>query len=145
MPLEFSTSPDAGNRSAGLFNGARDEIAADYRLARALPEREAVPVPALRRAARAVALALLAAGMISAAGVIYVRHQHRLAFLALHAAEAERDRLNIEWGQLLLERATHTGQPIVEDQARRRLGMAAPAPDDTNILQLPAESHGRPR
>lgn len=144
MP-EIAPSLDAGGRGfgAGLFDGARDEIATDYRLEREARERETESIPALRRAARVVVTLLLLAAMISAAGVIYVRHQHRLAFLSLHAAEAERDRLNIEWGQLLLERATHSGQPIVEEQARRKLGMTVPAAADTIIVQIPTEAHGR--
>jgi cell division protein FtsL len=145
MP-EFSSSFDAGSRGfgAGLLDGARDEVAADYRLAREAQERDTVSAFFfLRRATRVMITLLLAAVIASAAGVIYLRHQHRLAYLSLHAAEAERDRLNIEWGQLLLERATYSGQPIVEEQARRRLTMAAPAPADTIILRIPAEAHGR--
>lgn len=149
MP-ELSPTLNAGPRGfgAGLLDSARDEVAADYRLTRAAEDAhagDAVAIPLVRRAARVVVTLLLLAAMLSAAGLIYLRHQHRLNFLALHAAEAERDRLNIEWGQLLLERATHSGQPLVEEQARRRLGMAAPAPADTILLHVPGEAHGRGR
>lgn len=146
MP-EIAPSLDTGNRGfgAGLLDVARDEVAADYRLARERDEREPGAVPALTRTLRVTVILLLLAAMVSAAGVIYLRHQHRLAYLSLHAAEAERDRLNVEWGQLLLERATHTGQPIVEEQARRRLGMTVPAPAEAIILRIPPEAHGRGR
>jgi cell division protein FtsL len=144
---EVASSFDSGRRGfgAGLLDAARDEVAADYRPAAASRVEDSAAVPALRRAARVVLALLLLAAMVSAAGVIHLRHQHRLSYLALHAAEAERDRLNIEWSQLLLERATHSGQPIVEEQARRRLGMSVPAPDSTFIIQLPAPQHGRER
>lgn len=147
MPeLSPTLNADPRGFGAGLLDSARDEVAADYRLTRAAEDAhagDAVSIPLVRRAARVSVTLLLLAAMLSAAGVIYLRHQHRLNFLALHAVEAERDRLNIEWGQLLLERGTHSGQPLVEEQARRRLGMAAPA--DTILLHVPEEAHGRGR
>ena len=74
--------------------------------------------------------------LISAAAVVAVRHQNRLAFVELQNQERRNDELQAEWGRLMLERATWTRQYNVADDARRRLEMAPPAPDRIVTLKL---------
>ena len=71
----------------------------------------------------------------SAAAVVFMRHQHRLAYVALQEAQEQRDELNIEWGQLLLEQSTWSMHHRVEIEANKRLGMRVPAPDQIIVLR----------
>ena len=70
----------------------------------------------------------------SAISVVYMRHQHRLTYVALRHAQLTRDNLNIEWGQLLLEQSTWAMHRRVESEANRKLGMITPNPDQIVVL-----------
>ncbi len=84
---------------------------------------------------RSLGLGLMALVMVSAIAIVYVRHQHRLTFIALQEAQAERDRLNMEWRQLLVEESTWSGHHLVEKSARRKLQMMVPVAVDTIDLE----------
>ncbi len=84
---------------------------------------------------RSLILPLLVLVTMSAILVVYVRHQHRLSYVALQQAQKSRDDLNIEWGQLLLEQSTWAGHHHVETEARTRLGLTVPAPDRIIVLK----------
>ncbi|MFW5451166.1 MAG: cell division protein FtsL [Methylophagaceae bacterium] len=62
----------------------------------------------------------------TAIAVIYTKHSGRVEFVALQKLEQQRDRLNEEWGRLLLEQSTWAGQGRVERQAYVRLNMIVP-------------------
>jgi cell division protein FtsL len=64
----------------------------------------------------------------SAAGAVYSKHRARELFVELERLNRERDRLEIEWGQLQLEQSTVAAHVRVEKLARDRLGMKVPAP-----------------
>lgn len=81
---------------------------------------------------------LFTALLTSAMGLVYVRYESRLAFAELHRLDRERDELNVEYGKLLLERATWSLNDLVERQARERLSMHRPAPDSVATLVIPA-------
>ena len=83
---------------------------------------------------RSLILPLLVLVTVSAILVVYVRHQHRLSYVALQQAQKSRDDLNIEWGQLLLEQSTWAIHNRVETEANRKLGMAAPEPDRIVVI-----------
>ena len=85
-------------------------------------------------AMRSLVLALIVLVTGSAVTVVYLRHQHRLAFVALQEAKKQRDELNIEWGQLLLEQSTWSIHHRVESDAEARLGMVMPSPDQIHVL-----------
>jgi cell division protein FtsL len=53
----------------------------------------------------------------------------------LQGLQAERDAMNVEWGQLQLEQSTHTTHGKVENAARQRLGMQIPGPQQVMILR----------
>lgn len=79
--------------------------------------------------------------LVTALAVVHIRHQNRLTFLDLQALQAERDRLNVEWGQLLLERGTWGNHQVVEQKARSELHMTVPSENQTVsvALQEPTE------
>jgi len=75
-------------------------------------------------------LALLA----SAIAVVRARHEARTLFVQLEQVSAERDRLNIEWGQLQLEQSAWSNHGFVERVASDRLRMTLPRPDEVRIV-----------
>jgi len=80
--------------------------------------------------------------MISAAAVITVRHESRLTFVALQKEETLRDGLQIEWGRLMLEKATWAGQHNIADTAKKNLTMTVPGADKIITLGLQSASTG---
>ncbi len=78
---------------------------------------------------------LLLATIATGIGAAYAKHQSRKLFIDLQTLEAERDEMNVEWGQLQLEQSTHTTHGKVESAARKRLGMRIPDPQQVMILR----------
>ena len=72
----------------------------------------------------------------SSLAVITVRHKNRLAFVELQDIQEQRNRLQNEWGRLILEKATWAEQHNIADQAGERFGMQPPAPDEIITVQL---------
>ncbi len=84
---------------------------------------------------RALLLPLLVLAAIgTAVSAAYAKHQSRKLFVELQALEAQRDAMNVEWGQLQLEQSTYTTHGKIEGAARERLGMHNPAPQQVTIL-----------
>ena len=75
---------------------------------------------------RSLILVFGALVVTSGFGTIAVRHEHRLLFNTLQSEHRERDSLNGDWRQLLLEQSTWAFQQFVEQKARDRLGMVFP-------------------
>ena len=80
-------------------------------------------------------LMLLAAVVASALGVVWTRHESRVLFVSLTALQNQRDDLNIEYGKLELEQATYAEPRHIDDEARQRLGMLEPTPQDIRLLR----------
>lgn len=78
---------------------------------------------------------LLLATVVTAMGSAYARHESRKLFIQLQGLEAERDAMNVEWGQLQLEQSTYTTHGKVEDAARKRLDMEIPGSEQVMILR----------
>jgi cell division protein FtsL len=88
-----------------------------------------------RRAALLAAVPLLwIAALASATGAIYCEHRARTLFIRLEALNAQRDNLQIEWGQLQLEQSAWSTHAFVERVAGTRLHMAMPPPKDIEII-----------
>ncbi len=83
----------------------------------------------------AIVLAVLMAVIVSALGVVWTRHENRVLFVNLMALQNQRDELNIEYGRLELEQATHAEPRRVDDQARQQLGMFEPGAQDIRLLR----------
>jgi cell division protein FtsL len=77
-----------------------------------------------------VVIAILAGLMTFASAVELVlnRHASRKLFVELQGLRIDKQRLDQEWGQLLLEQATWATQVRVESMARESLGMVLPGP-----------------
>ncbi len=78
----------------------------------------------------------LVALMVSAIGVVQLKHETRQRFVELQQLHAQRDALNVEWGQLLLEEGAWSQHRRVEQMARTRLGMGAPDPRHVAVVRL---------
>ncbi len=77
---------------------------------------------------------------ITALMVVDLRHRNRLLFAELQTVTRERDQLNTEWGQLLLEQGAWSEHRRIEDTARVRLGMAMPGGDQVVVVRARRES-----
>jgi cell division protein FtsL len=87
------------------------------------------------RAVLIVALPLLwLATLGSAAGAIWCKHRSRELFVQLETLNAQRDDLEIEWGQLQLEQSAWSTHAFVERVASTRLHMAMPPPREIEII-----------
>ncbi|GHE33290.1 cell division protein FtsL [Vulcaniibacterium thermophilum] len=78
---------------------------------------------------------LVVANIVSALGVVYSRHQHRLLFVQLTRLEKQRDELNIEFGRLQLEQATWAEANRIDQVARERLGMKFPEAGEIVVVR----------
>jgi cell division protein FtsL len=77
---------------------------------------------------------LWVAVLVSAIGVVSVRNEARSLFIELERLSAERDRLNIEWGQLQLEQSAWSNHGFVERVANDKLRMNLPQPAEVQIV-----------
>ncbi len=73
--------------------------------------------------------------LASAVGVIYARHQARELFVRLEKLNAERDRLDMEWGRLQLEQSAWSSDAFVERVANAKLQMNIPQTRDVRIVR----------
>jgi cell division protein FtsL len=78
---------------------------------------------------------LLFAAVASALGVVWTRHESRVLFVQLTQLQNQRDDLNIEYGRLELEQATYAEPRRIDDEARQKLGMVDPRPQDIRLLR----------
>ncbi|MDO1529522.1 cell division protein FtsL [Fulvimonas sp. R45] len=79
-------------------------------------------------------LVLLGVALVSAIGVVWTRHQSRALFVQLTQLQNQRDALNIEYGRLELEQATWAEPRRIDSEARSRLGMVTPRPQDIRLV-----------
>jgi cell division protein FtsL len=78
---------------------------------------------------------LVTALVVTALSVVFVRHQHRIAYTALHAEESRRDALNDEWGQLLIEENLWAFPHRIERDASQQLSMRPPVSDEVVFVE----------
>ena len=84
---------------------------------------------------RILVTALWVAVLGSSLAVVYGKHQARTRFIELQRLTGERDKLDIEWGQLQLEQSTWGTHGRVERVARDDLRMLIPRATDLRIVQ----------
>jgi cell division protein FtsL len=82
-----------------------------------------------------IVAALWFAVLGSAAGAIYTRHRSRELFVELERMHAQRDRLQVEWGQLQLEQSAWSAHAFVERVATTRLKMVTPDPVRIRVVK----------
>lgn len=74
--------------------------------------------------------------LASALGVVWTRHQTRSLFIELQSLNAERDALDIEWGQLKIEQSAWATHGRVEQTARSGLKMVIPRPEEVRLVDV---------
>jgi cell division protein FtsL len=82
-----------------------------------------------------VVLVLGVLSVVSALAVVYTTHMSRKLFVETLALQQSQDRLDVEWGQLLLEQSTWATHSRLEHIASSRLGMHLPTADSIVILK----------
>jgi cell division protein FtsL len=78
---------------------------------------------------------LWVAVLASSAGAVYCTFRARQLFIELEQLSAQRDNLDIQWGQLQLEQSAWSTHAFVESVAGKKLHMSMPAPKDIVIVQ----------
>lgn len=79
---------------------------------------------------------LLLLVLVSALAVVQLRQETRQRYAALQQFQAQRDALNIEWSQLLLEEGAWSQHRRIETLARAQLGMSVPDPKHVTAVRL---------
>ena len=77
---------------------------------------------------------LLVVTTVSATGVIYSTHKSRHLLNELQQLERQRNGLQVEWGQLLLEQSSLVSQGRIENLAIAELGMKIPATENVVVV-----------
>ncbi len=85
-------------------------------------------------------LLLLAGCLLSAMAVVELRHDSRVLYAQWQKLQQERDALNVEWGQLLLEEGAWSQHRRIEAVAHAQLGMELPATPQVRIVALPGSA-----
>ena len=80
-------------------------------------------------------LLLLIAGITgTGVGIVHAKYLSRMEFVELQSLRAERQELEVSWGRLRLEEATLTTHPLIEDKARKLLGLRLPSSGDVRVI-----------
>lgn len=78
---------------------------------------------------------LISVVLSSAIAVIYVSHLNRRLFNEYQMMLQVRDRMDVEWGQLLLEQSAFAAHARIEKIALNRIGMRAPSAQEIIMVQ----------
>jgi cell division protein FtsL len=73
--------------------------------------------------------------VLSAMAMVYTKHESRRLFVELESLTDERDRLNIEWGQLQIEQSTWATHARIEKVATDDLSLVRPDSSEIFIIQ----------
>jgi cell division protein FtsL len=84
--------------------------------------------------ARLLVAGLAGAVLVSGIASVYAKHRSRKSFVELQGLIAERDRLEMDWGRLQIEQSTQGNHARVEELARDKLAMRAPAADEVELV-----------
>ncbi len=88
----------------------------------------------MTRRASVLSIALSLGVFVSAMEVVLHRHETRELFLMLQELRAQKNEIDREWGQLLLEQGTWGTHGRIEDIARDKLNMTLP--DDEAVFRV---------
>lgn len=75
--------------------------------------------------------------LVTSISVIETAYQTRQMYSALQDLRAERNRLTIEWGRLMLERGAVSADMRIDAMARNQLSLGSPARDNVMIMERP--------
>ncbi|AXS84497.1 MULTISPECIES: cell division protein FtsL [Marinobacter] len=107
----------------------RDGVATAVRISRQVFD-------ATRQGKVLVSLALVVVLVASSIGVVVSAHENRGLFNTLSQLQAERDRYQSEWSQLLLEQSALSAHGRVENLAAERFNMVVPGRQDIVLVPL---------
>lgn len=74
--------------------------------------------------------------LFSAVGVILGTHHNRQLTIAKEKLMAERDDLDVEWRNLVLEQSALTEHTRIESRVKKQLGMYRPTPVEEVVVRL---------
>lgn len=80
-----------------------------------------------------IALAMVC--MLSAMALVYTKHESRKLFVELEQLTRERDKLNIEWGQLQIEQSTWATHARIEQVATDDLSLVRPQSTEIFVIE----------
>ncbi|GGK07711.1 cell division protein FtsL [Pseudomonas matsuisoli] len=72
--------------------------------------------------------------LVSALGVSYCAHWNRQLLNNLYSEMSARDKVQAEWGRLVLEQSTWTAHNRIEMLANEKLNMHVPAATDIKLV-----------
>ena len=75
--------------------------------------------------------------LVTSIYVIETAYQTRQMYSALQELRAERNRLTIEWGRLMLERGAVSADMRIDAMARDHLSRSSPARDNVIMMERP--------
>ena len=73
--------------------------------------------------------------LVVSLSVVYTKHMNRKYFTEWQKLQKERDEMNIEWGQLQLEKSTFATSSEIEKSAREQLGMDQPGKKEIILVK----------
>ena len=73
--------------------------------------------------------------VLSAMAMVYTKHESRRLFVELESLTDERDRLNIEWGQLQIEQSTWATHARIEKVATDDLLLVRPDSSEIFVIE----------
>ncbi len=73
--------------------------------------------------------------VLSALAIVYTKHDSRKLFVELEELTAERDALNIEWGQLQIEQSTWATHARIERVAVEEMSLVRPQSDEIYVIE----------
>ena len=73
--------------------------------------------------------------VLGAMALVYTKHESRRLFVELESLTDERDRLNIEWGQLQIEQSTWATHARIEKVATDDLSLVRPDSSEIFIIE----------
>jgi cell division protein FtsL len=73
--------------------------------------------------------------VLSAMALVYTKHESRRLFVELESLTDERDRLNIEWGQLQIEQSTWATHARIEKVATDDLLLVRPESTEIFVIE----------
>lgn len=79
---------------------------------------------------------LFIAVVISAMGVILSTHHNRQQIIALEQLMREKDDLDVEWRNLVLEQRALTEHNRIESRVQKQLNMHRPSVDDEVVVRV---------
>jgi len=73
--------------------------------------------------------------VLTALAIVCTKHESRRLFVEFESLTAERDRLNIEWGQLQIEQSTWATHARIEQVATGELELKRPDAKDIYVVE----------